>query len=308
MKVKAGENPTLKHKLVWFFEILSLYVFKVAIYFFPYNAKLKIGKKIGALIFRLDRKHRDVCLSNLKSAFPEKNQEEIKSIAKKSFENIGRLFIEIIFMKTFYRKIFTKSKIYGWENLQELIMKKSGYFLVSGHFGNWEFVAFQQSKLGYPLEMVTRPLDNPYLEKYFKKIRESAGNRVVYKRNAVREMAKAIKNKEGVAFVFDQNFGEEGAVFVPFFNRPAATTPALGRIAVRLKAPILPVFAVPEEYGYKISYGKPIYPDLSKEADVAAFKLIEEATSLLEQKIRETPSAWFWMHDRWRTKPEDFSK
>jgi KDO2-lipid IV(A) lauroyltransferase len=308
MKPKAGEKPSLKHKLVWLTELFILHFFKALFYPFSHKEKIKIGKKIGALIFKIDKKHRKVCLQNLKRAFPDASDEEIVNLAEKSFENIGRLLIEIIYMKALYRKMFAKSKIEGWENLQELIMKDRGYFLVSGHFGNWEFVAYMQSQLGYPLEMVTRPLDNPYLEKYFRKIRESGGNRVIYKRNGVWEMTKALKKKKGIAFVFDQNFGEEGAIFVPFFNTPAATTPALGKISARLKIPILPVFAVPEEEGYKIVYLKPIYPESNTDYDKEAVRLTEEVTKLLEDKIRKTPYAWFWMHDRWRTKPLDFKK
>lgn len=308
MKPKAGEKPSLKHKGVWLIELCALYFFKVLFYPFSYKIKIKIGKKIGDLVFKIDKKHREVCIKNLKNSFPDKCEEEINTLARKSFENIGRLFIEIIYLRTLNGKIFANSKIEGWENLQELIMNDRGYFLVSGHFGNWEFVAFMQSQLGYPLEMVTRPLDNPYLEKYFRKIRESEGNRVIYKRNAVWEITKALKKKKGIAFVFDQNFGEEGAFFVPFFGREAATTPALGKISARLKIPVLPVFAVPEGYGYNIIYGKPIYPESNSNYDKEALRLTEEVTKLLEEKIRETPYAWFWMHERWRTKPGDFKE
>lgn len=308
MKPKANEKPTLKHKIVWLTELFALYFFKALFYPFSHNKKIKVGKKIGKIIFKIDKKHRKVCIENLKRAFPNISEEEINDLAEKSFENIGRLFIEIIYLKALYSKIFAKSRIEGWENLQELKMKDRGYFLVSGHFGNWEFVAYMQSQLGYPLEMVTRPLDNPYLEKYFRKIRESGGNKVIYKRNAVWEMTKALKKKKGIAFVFDQNFGEEGAFFVPFFNRPAATTPALGKISARLKIPILPVFAIPEEEGYKIVYEKPIYPETATDFTKEAQRLTEEVTKLLEDKIKETIYAWFWMHERWRTKPEDFKK
>ncbi len=308
MKPKPDEKLSLKHKIVWQLELLAVYFFKAIFYLFPYKYKIEIGKKLGSLIFKFDGKHRRVCLDNVKSAFPHLDDNEVFDLAKKSFENIGRLFVEIIYLKRLFRNIFSKSRIIGWENLQELQLKNEGYFLVSGHFGNWEYVAYMQSQLGYPLEMVTRPLDNPFLEKFFRKIREASGNRVVYKRNAVREMARAIKSKEGVAFVFDQNFGEEGAIFVPFFGRLAATTPALGKIAARLKTPILPVFAVPEGTGYKIIYEKPVYPELSENYEKEAIRLTEVVTKLLEERIRETPYAWFWMHNRWRTQPKSLGK
>lgn len=308
MKPKMGEKPSIKHKVIWLLELFSVYLIKVIFYPFSHKQKIAIGRKLGLLVFKVDKKHRKVCLNNLRESFPDLQENEIVTLAKRSFENIGRLFIETIYLKSLYRKIFSKSKIVGWENLQEIILKKEGYFLVSGHFGNWEYTAFMQSQLGYPLKMVTRPLDNPYLEKFFKKTRETFGNKVIYKRNAVREMAKALKNREGVAFVFDQNFGEEGGFFVPFFGKLASTTPALGKIAARLKTPILPVFAVPDGLGYKVVYEKVIYPEKSTDYEKESMRLTKEVTLFLEEKVKETPYAWFWMHDRWRTKPDDFKK
>lgn len=308
MKPKLGEKPSLKYKTVWFFEFIALYIFKFFFNFLPYKIKIKTGKRLGLVFFSIDKKHREVCKKNIMDAFPELSVREVEDLSKKTFENIGRLFVEVVFLKTICNNLFSYSSVSGWENLQQVVSMNKGYFLVSGHFGNWEFVAYRQSQLGYALEMVTRPLDNPYLERYFRRIRENCGNRVIYKRNAVKEMVKSLKQKKGVAFVFDQNFGEEGAFFVPFFGKPAATTPALGKVASHLKIPILPVFAIPEEFGYKIVYKEPILPERYSEFENVPLILTKEVTKMLEENVRKTPYAWFWLHERWRTKEEDFKK
>ena len=308
MKPKFGEKPSFFIKSEWLLEYLFIRVVILFIKPFPFSIKMNIGRKIGLIVYFLDKKHREIAKKNISESFEGIDDSKVKEIAKKCFEHLGRLFVEVIFLKSLYKKIFTNSKIVNWNFLQDVALKEKGYILVSGHFGNWEFVAYMQSVLGYNLNMITRPLDNPHLENFFRKIRESYGNRVIYKRNAVREMVKALKKGEGVAFVFDQNFGEDGAIFVPFFGRLAATTPALGKVASRLNVPILPVFSFEDGYGYKVIYNEPIYPDPSLNYDENAIKLTEKVTNLLENAIKEQPSSWFFMHNRWRTKPEDMRK
>ncbi len=308
MKPKFGEKPSFFIKSEWLLEYLFIRVVILFIKPFPFSIKMNISRKIGLIVYFLDKKHREIAKKNISESFEGIDDSKVKEIAKKCFEHLGRLFVEVIFLKSLYKKIFTNSKIVNWNFLQDVALKEKGYILVSGHFGNWEFVAYMQSVLGYNLNMITRPLDNPHLENVFRKIRESYGNRVIYKRNAVREMVKALKKGEGVAFVFDQNFGEDGAIFVPFFGRLAATTPALGKVASRLNVPILPVFSFEDGYGYKVIYNEPIYPDSSLNYDENAIKLTEKVTRLLENAIKEQPSSWFFMHNRWRTRPEDIRK
>lgn len=305
MKPRYGKKPTLKHKLYWSLEYLLFITFYFFFSFLPYRIKIKVGTLLGRLISSIDKKHKRVCFNNLKETFKDLDDEEINKLLIKNFEHIGRLFIEIIYIKKHFKQIFNETKIEGMENLLNLTHQKKGYFLVSGHFGNWEFIAYLQGILGYPLNMVVRPLDNPYLEKFLRKTRESSGNEVIYKRNAVKEIVKKLKKGEGVAFVFDQNFGEEGAIFVPFLGRLAATTPTLGKISSKLNVPILPVYSFREGKGYKIVYEKIIFPE---ELNYDPYLITKRVTETLEEKIKKFPYLWFFMHDRWRTRPEEMKE
>jgi KDO2-lipid IV(A) lauroyltransferase len=218
---------------------------------------------------------------------------------------LGRLFTEILTQGWNVPGSLAAARYEGWHRLQQVASSGRGYFLLSGHFGNWERVACLQGALGHPLWMIVRPLDNPLLERFFAELREATGNRVVHKRNAVREMVRGLKAGKGIAIVIDQNFGEAARLFVPFFGRPAATTPVLGSLAVRLRVPILPVFSFPEEGGrYRIAYGEPFEAPDTGDPAADALEVTRKATDLIEQAVRACPGAWFWMHRRWRTRPE----
>jgi KDO2-lipid IV(A) lauroyltransferase len=262
-----------------------------------------VAKSIGSLIFTLDARHRRVALDNLAEAFPGSDAAWRRRTARSSFRHLGRLLFEIT------TQDLLPSPSPGWaegfHHLEAAANGGRGYFLVSAHFGNWERIAFLQGAAGFPVWMVARPLDNPRLETYFRARREGSGNRVVYKRNALREIVKGLRGGAGIAFLIDQNFGEEGGLFVDFFGRPAATTPALGRIAVRTGAPAVPVFSFPLSDGnYRVVYGPPMPPPDTGDKEADALEFTRAVTKKIEEAVRECPGAWFWMHRRWRTRPD----
>ncbi len=292
-------------KIRWAIEYSAVMCLAWGLRVLPLGFRLAVGRLLGRTAFLLDRRHRKVALDNLAMAYPESEAPFRKMTARQAFEHLGRLLVEITCQKCDVRGVLPMTRIEGWHYLQEAAIEGKGYFLVSAHFGNWERVAHLQAAMGYDLWMVTRPLDNPYLERFFAGVRENTGNKVVHKRNAVREMVRGIRKGKGIAFVIDQNFGEAGRVFVPYFGKLAATTPALGRLAVRLKVPVLPVFAFPEINGvYRVVYGPPVeVPDTGlPEAD--GLELTRRLTARVEEAVRECPGAWFWMHRRWKTRPE----
>ncbi len=272
----------------------------------PTGVRLGVGRALGRLVYRVDRRHREVALANLGAAWPDQPEAWRQGVARSSFEHLGRLLVEITAQGPDVSRVLPKWRVEGWEHLLQIAAEGKGYFLLSGHFGNWERIAHVQAALGYPLWMVARPLDNPYLEDYFRRLREGTGNRVVHKRSAVREVVKGLKAGKGIAFVIDQNFHEAGRVFVPFFGRLAATTPALGSLASRMDVPVLPVFSFPEPDGsYRVVYGPPLPKPVSGDREAAALEITAAATARIEEAIRRCPGAWFWMHQRWRTRPDE---
>ncbi len=266
--------------------------------------RLALGRGVGRLAFALDRRHGRVALDNLRAAYPDAPEQWHRRTARRSFENLGRLLVEVLLGGREPRLLERRLEVEGVEHLHAAGAGPLGYFTLSAHFGNWEWIALLQGANGYPMWMVTRPLDNPLLERWLAGNRESTGNRVVHKRNALRELVKGLRAGKGIAFLIDQNFGEAGAIYVPFFGRLAATTPALGSLAVRLGVPILPVFAYPRDDGtYRVVYEEPIVPPSTGDPQTDAVAVTELATRRVEAAIRRAPHAWFWMHRRWRSHP-----
>ena len=84
---------------------------------------------------------------------------------------------------------------------------------------------------------------------------------MIYRRGAIRRVLRALAANQAVAFLIDQHIQTADAVYVDFFNRPAATTSALAALALRTGAPVVPVFALPLPGGrFRMVYEHAVEP------------------------------------------------
>lgn len=269
----------------------------------PRRALLGLGTLAGALRGVMDRSRRRVALANLERAFgPSLGRREARRILRACWRHFGRITFDTLYFPRLGPQAVGRIVHYrGLEHIRAAYARGRGVLLFSGHFGHWELVALMQGFLGLPLALVTRPLDNPYLERMLGELRSRSGNRVIHKRQAAGEMLQALRAGMGVALVIDQDARSRG-IFVPFFGRLASTTPALALLALRTGAPVVPTFSIPQPDGsYLVVYEPEVTVPRSGDrmADVAT--LTRECTAIVERWVRERPDLWLWMHRRWKT-------
>ena len=89
-------------------------------------------------------------------------------------------------------------------------------------------------------------------------------------------------------------------IAVPFFGRPALTSPVLARLSLRTGAPVVPISAYPEPGGrYRVVVRPPILPPEGQDGDEAVAALTRRYLEVAEEDIRAHPEMWLWMHRRW---------
>jgi len=280
-----------------------------ALSLFPGKAARALGRAAARLAFRLLGSRRKTLLANLAMAFPEKSGREIAEIARRSIENFGSALVDFLDLSRAPREtLLSRVSIAGEEHLRAGRARGKGVLLLSAHFGSWEIGGITAGLLGEPIALLVRPLDNPLLEEELHRRRTGFGNRTIPKKEAVRELLRAMGRNESVAILVDQNVLPREAVFVPFFGRPAATTPSLALLQLKTGAAVVPVFAWPEGGGrYRLEFERPILPEEFGRPAEGREERVRRATArymeVTEAAIRREPTAWLWMHDRWKTKP-----
>ena len=117
------------------------------------------------------------------------------------------------------------------------------------------------------------------------------GNSVIYRRGAIRRVLRALEANQAVAVLIDQHIQTTDAVYVDFFNRPAATTSALAALALRTGAPVMPVFALPLPGGrFRMVYEHAVDPPPSDDPD-AIREFTQRCTDVLEMYVRRYPGS-----------------
>jgi KDO2-lipid IV(A) lauroyltransferase len=226
----------------------------------PAGAATGFGRGAARLSIFLSRSRARILRENLARAFPEKSAAEVRRLARDCAGNLGAAFMEFLASSRLTREdILSRVSLAGEENFAAARARGKGVFLLSAHFGSWELGAIRAGLIEDPISSVVRPLDNPLLERELADRRTRLGNRVIAKKDAAREILRAIRKKETVAILVDQNVIAEEAVFVPFFGRPAATTPSLALLQMKTDAAVVPVFTWPLGGGrYRLQFETPI--------------------------------------------------
>lgn len=263
------------------------------------------GRLAARGYFRIGRSRREIALRNLALAFPGWSSAEIEATAIRCAESFGSVLFDFLAATRLSRESLLENvEITGGSRYLSSVARGKGVFLLSAHFGNWEIGALAAGLLARPIASVVRPLDNPYLEAELARLRGRFSNRTIAKKHAAREILKEVRAGETVAILIDQNVLAREAVFVPFFGRPAATSPALALFQLKTDAAVVPVFCRPLGEGrYRLGFEEPILlSDLPPERR-AVEPLTALYTRVTEGVVAAEPHLWLWMHNRWRTRP-----
>jgi Kdo2-lipid IVA lauroyltransferase/acyltransferase len=270
----------------------------------PHPVVRGCGALAGLCFYLVDRKHRRVALTNLSQSFPMRTPAELRAIAREMFQHFGRLLFEMLKFSTLSPQAMLRRVEFEGEDRARLAYAQGrGVLFFTGHFGFWELHAIVHGLQLQPIGVLARALDNPHLNTLLEEVRGRTGNSVIYRQGAVRRVMKTLAAGQGVAMLIDQHMHSADAIWVDFFERPAATTSTLAALALRTGAPVVPVFALPIGHGrYRMIYEHAVEPPPA-DAPEAIREFTQRCTDVLEMYVRRRPELWLWMHRRWRDAP-----
>lgn len=286
-----------------------LYYWGRCLAFIVYLMPLRVGLIIAAFLwriaFRLVPKYRDLTIDNLKLAFPEKDDREIRRIAVRVFENLGKVGVELInFPKINKANLDRFVTIENIDIFDQALKKGRGIIVLTAHFGNWELLAMTIRLKGYPGAAVGRKLYFHKFDTFLNQLRKSGLVNVIDRTESPRQFLKVLRANEVLGMLADQDVDSVEGVFVDFFGRSAYTPIGPAVLASVSGAPLIPVFLVREGPRHRFIVEKPIelIDTGNKEADILANT--QNWSNVVEAYIRKYPDQWVWMHRRWKTRPK----
>ena len=263
------------------------------------------GISIARTVYLLHGKLRRVGMRNLELAFPEKSRRERKKILRGVFTSLGRQVAEVCLFPKYTRENVSKTVVYeGFENFERALARGKGVLFLTGHLGAWELSAFAHSLYGYPLNIVMRPLDNPYLDRLAREYRTMHGNKAVDK-DFARGLIAALRKGQTVGVLMDTNMIASQGVFVDFFGIKACTAAGVARVARKTDASVVPGFTIwdPVLQKYRLRFDPPVELVRTGNTEVDVVTNTARFTKVIEDYVRRYPDQWLWVHRRWKTRP-----
>ena len=266
----------------------------------PHAASRALGADLGGLAFHLDRRRRAIADENLAAAFPRLDDRERRAIVRSCFRHFGASFADALSALRFDPvELCQRVTLEGWHHFEEGERAGHGLLVMGAHLGNWEIVPPAIATWRGPMAAVGRAADNPHFNREIQRLRTRFGNRSLDKRGSVREMYRVLQEGGRLGLLIDQRVRANEAIDVPFFGRPALTSPILARLSLKTGAPVVAAFGWHLPGGrYRIEARPPIFPE--GRGEEAVLTLTRRYLAVVEDAVAPAPEQWLWLHRRWK--------
>ncbi len=273
----------------------------------PRRRAFQVFEKLGAFAFWVAADVREKMIRHLTFAFGrEKTDGEIRILARQSLIDLARNAVDAVRLPVYTLRDLEKFvSAEGLENLEKALARKKGAILVTGHIGSWEVLAAFVAMRGFPLYVVGARLYDPRLDRLLLKMRASGRYRNIPRGGSTQKLLKILRRGNVLGILIDQDTRVAGA-FVPFFGKLAYTPVGAAILSIKTGAALVPVYIhLDEKYRHTIHILPEFECELTGDTRADATRMTAELTQILESFIRQHPTQWVWMHERWKTRPEE---
>lgn len=279
-------------------EALPIFLLMLLFRVLPLDAASNFGSWIGRSLGPKLGVHRRAT-RNLHRAMPELSAAQRKAILIDMWENLGRTMAEYPHLAAIVSQ--KRVSVVGLENVRLLRDDGKAGLVVGGHIGNWEILPLIPAKENLPLAIVYRKPNNPFIAALLDLARVPlSGLRAAKGPSGGLTLFRHLKQGGHAGILVDQKLNE--GLRLNFFGMPAMTAPAVAQWALRLDAPIMMTRAIRAknakgEVHFRIECDAPL--PMPAASETATAEIMQTINDRLEAWIRETPSQWLWLHNRW---------
>ncbi|MEW6685667.1 MAG: lysophospholipid acyltransferase family protein [Candidatus Edwardsbacteria bacterium] len=269
-----------------------------------------LAEIFGYLAFFILKKEREKTLSNLTKIWGRENSFlEIRKIAIRVFVDLGKNFVDALRIPRLnVQNIHSLVEIKGKKYFDRAYQKGKGVIAITAHLGCWELIPVYFALQGYKINVIGRRLYDERLNQLLTNLRKSKGVRNLERANSIRPALRILRRGEALGVLIDQDTEVEG-VFVNFFSQPTFTPAGPILMAYRTQAAIVPLAIYRlQNNKHLIEVRKSLKLSNSREIKEEVFIQTQKCSKILEEFIREHPTQWVWMHERWKTKPPSADK
>lgn len=262
-----------------------------------------IGYGIGTLLYWLPTRARHVTLTNLRLCFPEKDEREIRALARRSLQETGKSATELgLIWASPVDKVMRKVRgVEGRELIDQCLAGGKGLIIIAPHLGSWELSGLYVSTVA-PITYLYRPPKMEAFEQALVRYRDRAGaGQAPTTRRGILQLIQTLRDGRVAGILPDQQPGMDNGVFAPFFHEQALTMTLVARLAGKSGAPVISAVArrLPWGRGYEISFRR-TEEGIDSDDSLTAATALNRTVELL---VRENIPQYQWEYKRFRRRP-----
>jgi len=265
----------------------------------PFPLLYAISDVLFLVLYYIIGYRKKITTTNLRNAFPEKSDAEIQTIIIKYYRHLCDIILETFKLFSMRRSELTKRcRIINYELYFDILSGQRSIIVALGHQGNWEWLGAATATRGDgPLQVIYKPLSNPYFDGLMKKIRSRFGATPIPDKDVLRQMIATKGSLSTTAFISDQTPPPDHAFWINFLNQDTPVFIGTEKLARRLNYPVLFAAMRKVKRGY---YEVEVLRVCDEPAESDPGSITTAHTRLLEEQIIKQPETWLWSHRRWK--------
>ncbi len=298
---KGAKGPALRQDLIWRVEAAAFAGFIGVMRLIGLETASNFGGWVLRTLGPRVSTHR-VVMRNLRIAFPEMDEAARERLAVEQWEQTGRTFAETAVMEKL-TPASGRIDIVGAERLEAIRASGKPVVFVSGHLANIEIMGSVLVASGIPVQVTYRAANNPYVDQQIRDARARYGVKLFAPKggDGARELLAGMARGESVGLMNDQKFSEGPEVI--FFDQPVNAAPGPTRLAMRFGTVLQPMSVVRlPGVRFRVTAHDPIEVEKTGDRSGDIARGVQAITTFIEERVREHPVDWFWVHKRWPDK------
>ena len=274
--------------------------------YLPFLVLYRISDFFYFLLFYGIKYRQKVVFTNLKNAFPQKTEAEIRTIAKGFYSHFCDLIIEAIKMFSISEAALKKHcKILNPELMEAYAAQGKSLIIPAGHYNNWEMAATASNQqIPHQSIGIYAPLKNEFINEQIRKSRARFGLELLPKKEVQAGFEKDKNRLTAVLFGADQSpTSVRTAYWTHFLNQETGVMIGSEKYAKQYDYPVVFGKVNKIKRGY---YTFEFIPLEDQPRNTKFGEITEKHTRLLEEIIIKNPQYWLWTHRRWKREKPHF--
>lgn len=267
----------------------------------PFRLLYAVSDGLFFILYYIVGYRKKVVKENLQLVFPDKSEQEIKSISKKFFHHLSDMVVESIKSLSISEEEMKKRFVFtNIEEIRNIENANKSIVLMCAHYGSWEWIFILQTYVKSKGYAVYKRLTNKYFDRLVKRIRAKYNSYLITTKETIPTLIKAKQKGELTinGFVSDQSPKLQKAFhWNEFMNIKVPVHTGAEMLAKKLDMAVV-FFSVKKiKRGYYETTFETITTTPNEYKD---YEITDLFLKLVENCIYEAPEYYLWTHKRWK--------